>query len=321
MRKYLRKLKRRIVAARYFLYDAKRYLRNASYLSDTHSDSQLSGRLFAHAHCIEKGLALPEPRPGFGKPMIMNLVKLLREFRSRNLHNNSIPYQMGIGALHSYISFHDSNPELIADITAAFKNLEVESEPSGGGTVEMTREEILAKSNSPFPELAFTRHSVRKYSGEQVDAAILNRAIEIAQRTPSVCNRQGGRVHVLESKTVQEKALAFQNGNRGFGDTADKILIVTVDLRIFDGISERNQAYIDGGMFAMSLVYALSSLGLATCCLNWSAKIENDMGLRELGLIGDHETVIMFLSVGHYAETFSVAVSPRHNQSEILTRH
>ena len=56
---------------------------------------------------------------------------------------------------------------------------------------------------------------------------------------------------------------------------------------------ERNQGWIDGGMFAMSLIYAFHALGIGTCCLNWAVDSRTDRTLRSVVSMPDHEAVIM----------------------------
>ncbi len=61
-----------------------------------------------------------------------------------------------------------------------------------------------------------------------------------------------------------KKALSYQN------ETEDLvILLINYVLTAFNGINERNQSFIDGGMYSMSL-YALHYLG--ACPLNLRKK-------------------------------------------------
>ncbi|RCJ14711.1 nitroreductase [Nostoc sp. ATCC 43529] len=140
----------------------------------------------------------------------------------------------------------------------------------------------------------------------------------MAQKTPSVCNRQSSKVYVFSSDEDKRKVLSYQSGNRGFGDQASKVLIVVSDLENFTLIGERNQCWIDGGMYAMSLVYALHSLGLATCCLNWSVEHSVDKALKKSTNIKDSESIIMMIAIGHLPEELRVAQSPRKPLQEVL---
>lgn len=74
--------------------------------------------------------------------------------------------------------------------------------------------------------------------------------------------------------------MSYQNGNSGFGHTVPALFVITSDMRIFEKSGERNQGWVDGGLFAMALVYALHALGLGACMLNWSQDHDQDDALR-----------------------------------------
>ena len=96
------------------------------------------------------------------------------------------------------------------------------------------------------------------------------------------------------------------------------LLLVTTDLTQFVTVGERNQCWIDGGMFAASLVYALHSLGLGTCCLNCSNDMAADRSLRIAAGIPDSEAVITMIGVGHLPDRLAVAQSPRRQVQDVL---
>src|SRR3546814_20513526 len=89
-------------------------------------------------------------------------------------------------------------------------------------------------------------------------------AVELALHSPSVCNRQASYVYCLQSREIIDRALSLQNGNRGFGHEIPCLLILCTDLSAFDTAGERYQHWIDGGMFSMSLVWALHALGYSS---------------------------------------------------------
>ena len=148
--------------------------------------------------------------------------------------------------------------------------------------------------------------------------ALITEAVEMARKTPSVCNRQGQRVHVFEDGPG---ALRWQPGNKGFGHLASRALVVTADLQAFSGPGERNQPFVDGGMFAMSLLYALHAKGLGACPLAWSMRPREDRAMRRALGIPDEEAVIMFISVGHLPETLAVAQSHRMPIEHFMVPH
>jgi nitroreductase len=163
------------------------------------------------------------------------------------------------------------------------------------------------------------RHSVRNFEATPVEGDLIRNAVDLALRAPSVCNRQAWRVYALTSSDAIARALTAQNGNSGFGHQLQMLLVVACDLTRFLTIGERNQGWIDGGMFSMMLVLALHSHGLGTCCLNLSLDCQQDMRLREVVPIADHESPVMMIAVGHMPESLSVAQSRRRPVADVLT--
>ena len=69
----------------------------------------------------------------------------------------------------------------------------------------------------------------------------------------------------------------------------------------------------------MSLIYALHSLGVASCCLNWSQSPKNDKLLRSLVDIKQNHTVIMMLAIGWPNIKNKVCVSARKPIQEVYS--
>ena len=116
---------------------------------------------------------------------------------------------------------------------------------------------------------------------------------------------------------MREKLLSYQNGNQGFGINAPVILIITTCLQNFQDSTERRTPYIGGGMFAQSLVYTLHAEGLASCCLNWDREYKKDIEVRNI-LDLKNETIIMYMSVGHYADEYEVAISDKPDLKDTM---
>ncbi|WP_211214863.1 nitroreductase family protein [Microbulbifer variabilis] len=170
------------------------------------------------------------------------------------------------------------------------------------------------------PEAFFlSRYSLREFKGENVSEELIKRAISLAMKSPSVCNRQAWHVYHTTESLPKEAALKYQAGNRGFGERIPNLMVVTTDLKAFMPGQEHYQHWIDGGLFSMSLIYALHSLGVASCCLNWSQSPANDKLLRSSVNIKNNHTVVMMLAVGWPEEVNNVCVSARRPLDEIYT--
>jgi len=293
-------------------YDLRRYHRWSHGTGTDRRKAQSLHAIYKAYHGVEKGLSLMEPRPGFGRPKIKALLNKLDEF-TRRFDSEGVP--AAASALASYRSFnvdHDiKTPEVSTYLDGKAVN-------DTGGTKPVSRAEIEAITKNVGRDFFWSRHSVRQYTNTPVPMDMITAAIDMARKTPSVCNRQGQRVHVFENA---QEALRWQPGNAGFGDKATRGLVVTADLQAFSGAGERNQPFVDGGMFAMSLLYALHAQGLGACPLAWSVRPDQDKEMRKALGIPDEEVVIMFISVGHLPDDFRVAKSHRMPLEHFMVIH
>lgn len=165
----------------------------------------------------------------------------------------------------------------------------------------------------------FSRYSLREYKEELVSEEVIKRAVLLAMKSPSVCNRQAWHVYHTIDPIVKAAALKYQAGNRGFGHKIPNLIVIAIDLKAFMPGQEHYQHWIDGGLFSMSLIYSLHSLGVASCCLNWSQTPANDKLLRSLVNIKQEHTIVMMLAVGWPEEENKVCVSARRPINEIFT--
>ena len=137
------------------------------------------------------------------------------------------------------------------------------ADPSRGGSIVIRRSTKANNSLLPYAQLNEHRHSVREFSDEPVDVNLIEQATDMAMRTPSVCNRQPTRVHLILNPEIITKALAIQGGVGGYA-APPALILITSDLRSFITSYERNEGFTDGGLFGMSLLLSPESLGLAS---------------------------------------------------------
>ena len=304
-----------------YLYDFKRFLKWSAVERKFDNQTQLRARITIGYHKIEKGLSLRAPRPGFGAQAVENLLSDLAEYEEK--YGLDETAQIAINVLLAYYHFnleHGLKDEQLYQKLIALEDMLPNdgSVTCAGGVTIVTKKQIHDAARCDLRPFFESRYSVRHFGPDDVDMHLIERAVAMAQKTPSVCNRQAWKVYVFGSEEGKRKVLGLQHGNRGFGEQASKVLIVTSELGNFMHLGERNQCWIDGGMYAMSLVYALHSLGLGTCCLNWCVKPEVDQKLRQVVGISDSESIIMMIAVGHLPDELKVAQSPRKKIDEVL---
>ena len=294
-----------------YLHDFKRYFQYSAVKGAT-NQAHWDARITALYHVLEKGLSMPESRPGFGEETAEQLLSSIKQYLALEYPGDAACIQSGLSAIRSYMYFRQNDGTQISPkVTKDWEELQKRMGQHHDSVIIKKRETITSTSDKPFEVFSAGRHSIRNYSDQPIDESVIKKAVEISQRSPSACNRQSARVHSVSGDKRIEQVLALQNGNRGFGHLAKRVLIVAADLQTLFGPTERNQAFIDGGMFAMSLLYALHHLELGACALNWCATPDKDKQLRHLIGIPESEVILMLITVGHIPDEISIANSQR----------
>jgi nitroreductase len=307
-----------------YLYDFWRYSRFSSSVFRGNSEEKMRALITIHYHSIEKGLSLRNPRPSFGSNAIKELIYYLDLYLKN--YGPASHLSVPLNVLRCYVDYNHShgvdNSELeerVAKLEQIYQNA-LGSLPLGGGVRKLTREEVMDAIRDVSANFFLKRYSIRQFTDEDVSMELIEEAVRRAQKTPAVCNRQSCRVRVVSGKDKVKQILDIQKGARGFGNLTNKVLVITSDLCNFTSVGERYQSYIDGGLFSMSLIYALHSLGLGSCCLNWSMGCMRDIELKRFLKMSQSETIIMLLAVGMLPEELMVAESCRKPLAEVLVK-
>lgn len=250
-------------------------------------------------HTIEKGLSYEDYRAGFGKDNIDALLTTLEKYSSEGFDISSFVYETALSCLYEYIR---KNREYgYEDVELQERIYRLPGKPNSyGGTKRILPP--ISPDKMSFKQLLMTRHSIRHFSTVPVSLEKLKEAIEIAQYTPSACNRQSWKTRIVLNKRIIKSILDNQNGNRGFGNEIDKLLIITTDLRAQQKEREAFQAFIDGGMYAENILNALYYLNIGAVPLSAALSMEQEKNVRQAIDIDDAEVIILFVGVGNYPD-------------------
>lgn len=263
------------------------------------SFEQYEASIIRQYHIIEKGLSYENYRAGFGRNNIEKLLFTLEQYTSKFDDVSSFSYRTAISCLDAYIKKNREFGLNDIEIEERFHRLQGEAN-NLGGVIAVSK----PKDNSrlSFEELLKARHSIRHFSDVPVDIVLLIESVKLAQYTPSACNRQGWKTRIVADKDKISTILANQNGNRGFGQEIDKLLIITADLRAQQRNRELFQAFIDGGMYATNVLNALFAKGIGSVPLSAALTPKQEDNIRRLIKISDAEVLILFIGVGNYPE-------------------
>lgn len=316
IKKHLRFLVPLIILPEY-LWHWVAYVRHSGILFQK-GKSRLKAMLMAQYHIVEKGLTMPEPRPGFGKLQVKELIHLCRRF-VKAYGADDAQLKHAVGVLEEYLSFQVSlGVSLEEDLAGEIKLVCSEIEGLKSQQITGNSSTFFKQSNASFPDFANSRYSVRNYGPEEVEEEKIRAAAEVALKTPSSCNRQGTKVHLEKRPEIIRQILKIQAGNRGFGHLAKAVVVIVGDLGTSLNPYDIHLAYVDGGMFAMSFMYGLHHQKIAACPLNCYLSKRKTKKISRLCGLSPGEFPIVMMTIGYPPQSFRVAASPRLSVDDVV---
>lgn len=308
----------------FFFHDLRNAWRDMYWGNDAQmSSAQLQAKLLFYYHKIEKGLCMPGEKRLFAIEVVPQVIHLLETWEGTG---KSVHDPIYIGAITTLRSYRDlicrdklDPADKISAVVGDFLTRRSGVPSTALTPIRITRDQINATvSYDEFRLLCELRRSFRSFSDQAVSADVIRRAVELAQLSPSACNRQPCKAYVVQDREIKEVLLSHQNGNAGFGHLAPVLLVLTADAGHFFGAIERHQPYIDGGLFSMSLLFGLQVQGLVSCCLNWCVTPYTDAAVHALLAIPDSERVVMFMLTGYPSAETVVPRSHRKTTDSVL---
>lgn len=314
----VRKIRQDINNEKLYKFDKKRLKKYAYSMNTNYTEENLRSKITFHYHAIEKGLSNSNLRLGFGERAFSELFWAMDNYIDQGYSTDDYRFQSAISVIKSYIELHQMQNHPISwieDQMNKYLSYLNQDNLALGGFKTLKSIELPEFDNIPFEDLSKNRYSVRDFGEGRIDDSKVFEAINIASKTPSVCNRQSWKVRYIKSPSKVREILRIQSGLTGNGENLRDLLVITADKQYMNGVHERNQTYIDGGLFTMSLLYALTSKSIASCTLNACFDIKQEIKMRELLDVKESEDFIVVIAIGTYPDIFKVAKSPRDDYS------
>lgn len=294
------------------------FLKHSSILSESNNQSKLVARISMAYHGIEKGLTMPNRRLGFGKKGLLRVLSLCDLYIKKKYDTTNNQFLHALGVLYEYRNLHGSENFILNDeIVNRINKFELQFPVQPTKQLESSNEKFFKHVFSSFDKFSESRFSIRSFEKGLNESQIKN-AIALAQNTPSSCNRQATRIHLVRDEEIKQKVLNLHKGNRGFGHLSDSIILVTAEVGGYASAIERNAAFIDGGMYGMNLLYALHFHKIGACVLNSNFTTQTANELRKICKIPKSEVFVMLILIGRVPESLSVALSKREEISSVM---
>lgn len=292
------------------------------YDQELHTFQQTQYRLRRNIHGIEKGLAM-RPRhdvfaAGYIEETVMCYERALLNKCPDAPYSNELLWAHDV--LHLYFNVVATHPS-VDRAKQRFASLSSASLDEGFRTPY--KRDLSCPppvSYELFLDLARRRRSVRWYLPKPVPRELIDKAMLIVSLSPSACNRQPFEFRIFDDPELVQQVSSLPDGTVGFYHNFPVIVVIVGKLRAYSTEQDRHLVYIDGSLAAMSFMYALETLELSSCAINW-----HDVGVREKKLSGmlgmePDECVIMLISVGYPDPDGMVAYSQK-KELHLLRRY
>lgn len=318
----LKKAKHNFEAKQAYKNDCYEYERWQYNNPNVKTKNALEARILRQTHVIEKGMSLSNPREKFGVQKVGELLGYISDFCECGFSiEDSVPVKNAPGVINAYLLFHKERGFIPDDVIKKYERFKkytpVIEEPYG--IKKTTLVELQDAIHSEFPKFFCSRHSVRQFSNREVKVDDIQKAVSLAMHAPSACNRQSVKVYFYKDKETNEALGELIAGNTGFDKEVPHYLVLTSDMSAFYNAFERNQVYVDGGIFSMALIEALHYYGIASCVLQNGEYRERNLKFKRIcGNIPENEKIILFIAVGHYKDKFTYATSHRKELDDVL---
>ncbi|GGE48893.1 hypothetical protein GCM10007276_27580 [Agaricicola taiwanensis] len=296
----------------------------ARFARDLTEASRSSFRLRRNIHRLEKGLIMPNRRSIFALDYIVPTVDDFARVVSA--------YEEGTDAGSELIWAHDvlsdyfdavdlSHPRLNEchqKFLAARSRFERCARRANRRFVPFARDLTVEPATiDQLTALSVRRRSVRSYQDRPVPRDMVDKAIAVAAQSPSACNRQPFVFRLFDDRELVQKIISLPAGTKGFGNGVPAVAVIVGRLRAYPLERDRHIIYIDGSLAAMSFMFALESMGIASCAINWADEEPAESNMKALLNLDDDERVVMLIAYGWPEPTGLVPFSAKRDLEEL----
>lgn len=254
-------------------------------------------------HRLEKGLIMRPRRSVFAYDYIGETVEAFVRAaaggESRQAASDEVLWARDV--LGEYFAVVDKGDPLIAAAHRRFltaKSPACAEEWQRAVPYRRDLEDSRLVSFESFLNLCRQRRSVRWYLDRPVPRDLVDLALQAAAQAPSACNRQPFVFRIFDDCQKVRKVAGILLGTRGFEGQLPAIAVLVGRLRAFPLPRDRHAIYIDAALSAMSFMFALETLGLASCVLNWADQEPQESMIREALNLEPDERVVMCVAYG-----------------------
>jgi nitroreductase len=271
-------------------------------------------------HTLEKGFSMPSIRLGFGKKKVRVLIEKVSLYIDSGYNVSRSQFIAACSVLKKYYDLHKQMEYNIHPYFTGkeFNTINKYANEHIGGAIECSKKTYFPVTYTNYSNFVRSRHSIRNFTETRIDLENIKRAVELANHCPSACNRQSSKVYLINMQQDVDAILKIQQGVLATADKIHQLLVVTSNRNYFFTSGERNQLFVDGGIFLESLLLSLHNEQVGSCTLHWSLNNHHDKEISSILGLSKSEKVIALIAIGNIENDFKVPFSHRKEIDELL---
>ncbi len=299
-----------------FKYDRKHF--SKYYINKLNSKEKIEYSLLLLTHQIEKGLSANSKRR-FGKDKICNIINLLKKYLSIT-SEKSYAFNLSMSCLEEYLKQYEdcgwiNTEEYI--LVNQFLQKNISYDKINFGVFEFTTEDLEYATNIDYLKFLDSRHSIRDFDSRELLLSDISKAVDIALRTPTACNRQMCKIYFVKNTEKKELIKKYAQGLSLFELNNINYFLITFDNSAFRMVGERNQGYFNAGLIATNFINALHSLGIGTCFIQFGNSYKEEKIIKNELNIPDRERIAIIITAGYYKNNNKALYSTRKDINDI----
>lgn len=224
-------------------------------------ETELERKILLSAHSLEKGMGLRNSEPGHGSAGAEYLLDRLNEYLDKAYNiSMSFAFKEGVAALREYINYQksfDAKINFVLALEREYTSLVDRIDSNNLAEISLYKcgvknfdsHNVVLHNWNSYEHFIKDRHSIRIYKDEPVDTTVISAAVNLANHSPSACNRQPNKVYFTNDSQKTRKIDSLIIGNRGFEGEISNYIVLTTNRTLFAG-DEQFQWYVGGYLFS-----------------------------------------------------------------------
>lgn len=284
------------------------------YLDDIKTENSSFYQLIRNVHRIEKGLLMRPRRSIFALGYIEETIDSFEKIWKLNQSEKKAQLKWSKDVLNLYFSVTEGS-NLIKNQKIRFENIIKNHtlKKDKNDSVPYHNRKLSKISYDEFYQLTKQRRSTRWFKDEKVQRFLLDKAILAAIQSPSACNRQPFEYRIIDDENLLKKIVSLPGGTAGYAHNIPVMVVAIGNLSAYFSERDRHLIYIDASLANMSLMFALETLGLSSCAINWPDIEKREKEMEEFLNLKKYQRPIMCLAVGYADPEGLVAYSEKQN--------